>query len=225
MNQKLNLSAIIFDMDGLMFDSERIAQITWQQAAGESGFDFPAEIYMGIVGLSYPDVDRYTRQVFGGDFPLETVYARKQALMENYITTQGIPIKPGLWELLQAVEAANLRRALASSSARRIILRNLRAAGLDSDWFHAILSGDEIRHNKPAPDIFLLASQRLQAPPERCLVLEDSNAGIQAACAAGMLSIMIPDMLPATSHTRQCAYRILPDLHAARELLFSENGA
>jgi len=224
MNQKLNLSAIIFDMDGLMFDSERIAQITWQHAAGEYGFDFPAEIYMGIVGLSYPDVERYTRQVFGVEFPLEAIYARKQALMENNITTEGIPIKPGLWEILRAVEAVNLRRGLASSSARRIVLRNLHAAGLDAAWFHAILSGDEIRNNKPAPDIFLLASQRLQVPPERCLVLEDSNAGIQAACAAGMLSVMVPDMLPATPHTRQCAYRILPDLHAVRELIFSENG-
>ena len=74
-------------------------------------------------------------------------------------------------------------------------------------------------------NIFLLAAERLQVLPETCLVLEDSNAGIQAACAAGMLSIMIPDMLPATPHTKQCAFRILPDLYAARELLFSENGA
>lgn len=225
MNQKLNIHAIIFDMDGLMFDSERIAQITWQQAASESGYDFPAHLYTDIVGLSYPDIERFTRDVFGEDFPLETVYARKQVLMDNHITTLGIPIKPGLWEILQAVEEANIRRALASSSARRIVLRNLRAAGLDANWFHAVLSGDEIRNNKPAPDIFLQASQRLQVPPEKCLVLEDSNAGIQAACSAGMLSIMIPDMLPASLQTQQCAYRILPDLHAARELIFTENGA
>lgn len=224
MNQKLNIDAIIFDMDGLMFDSERIAQVTWQQAASEAGYDFPAHLYTGIVGLSYPDVERFTRDVFGKEFPLETVYARKQALMDNSILTSGIPIKPGLWEILRAVEAADLRRALASSSARRIVMRNLRAAGLESSWFHVVLSGDEIRNNKPAPDIFLQASRRLQVPPEKCLVLEDSNAGIQAACTAGMLSIMIPDMLPASPQTQQCAYRILPDLHAARALIFNENG-
>jgi HAD superfamily hydrolase (TIGR01509 family) len=225
MNRKLNLKAVIFDMDGLMFDSERIAQGTWQQAAGEHGFDFPAEIYLGIVGLSYPDVEHYTRGVFGADFPLESIYARKQVLMDKTITTSGLPIKPGLWEILKAVEETNLLRALASSSARKIILRNLHVAGIDAGWFNVILSGDEIRNSKPAPDIFLLAAQQLRVSPEKCLVLEDSNAGIQAACAAGMKSIMIPDMLPATPHTQQCAYRILPDLHAVRELIFLENGS
>ena len=152
MNQKLKLNAVIFDMDGLMFDSERIAQITWQLAASEYGFDFSAEIYLGIVGLSYPDVDRYTRDVFGADFPLKLIYVRKQILMDQYIAASGIPAKPGLWEILRAVEDADLPRALASSSARRIVLRNLQAAGLDADWFHAILSGDDIRNSKPAPE-------------------------------------------------------------------------
>jgi HAD superfamily hydrolase (TIGR01509 family) len=225
MKMKPRLDAIIFDMDGLMFDTERIAQIAWQQAAQLYGFDFPPEIYQGIIGLAYPDVQRYTRSVFGSGFPLESVYPLKQELMDKYITTQGIPVKPGLLELLKQVADARLPRALASSSGRDIILRNLRAAGVEAGWFDNILSGDDIHRSKPAPDIYLLASQRLRVPAERCLVLEDSNAGIQAACAAGMLSIMIPDMLKPTHQSQQCAYRILPDLHAVRKLLFEGHGS
>ncbi|MGW8250698.1 MAG: HAD family hydrolase [Anaerolineales bacterium] len=223
MRLKLRIDAIIFDMDGLMFDTERIAQVTWQQAACSYGFDFPPETYSGIIGLAYPDVQQYTRSIFGTEFPVDAVYPLKQALMDKYITTHGLPVKPGLLELLQQIAAANLPVALASSSGKEVIQRNLQAAGVETGWFDAILSGDDISRNKPAPDIYLLAAQRLGVPAERCLVLEDSNAGIQAACAAGMLSIMVPDMLSPNQQSYRCAYRILPDLHAVSRLLFAED--
>lgn len=219
---KLNFDAIIFDMDGLMFATEQIAQISWQQAAQSHGYAFSSEIYTGIIGLAYPDVLSYTRSVFGAEFPVESVYPLKQELMDKYITTHGIPVKAGLLELLGQIADHHLPVALASSSGREIIHRNLRAAGVEASWFDAILSGDDIHRNKPAPDIYLLASKRLGVPTARCLVLEDSNAGIQAACAAGMQSIMVPDMLAPNQQSRQCAYRILPDLHAVRRLLFGE---
>jgi len=186
MELRSRLRAILFDMDGLMFDTERIAQIAWQRAARDFGYDFPLDIYQGIVGLTLADVEQFTRQTFGPDYPFHLIYPRKQAYADQYITTRGVPLKPGLLDLLEEIESARLSKALASSSGREIIQRNLRSAGLDSGRFPVIVGGDEIQNGKPAPDIFLVAAQRLKIPPENCLVLEDSNAGIQAAYAAGM---------------------------------------
>ncbi len=220
MDSRLRLRAVIFDMDGLMFDTERIAQKAWQQAAHDFGYEFPPETFAWIVGLTLADVRRNAQRIFGADFPFDLVYQRRQEYLDNYITTRGIPLKPGLLELLAKVERAGLARALASSTARRIIDRNLKRAGLDHGHFDVIVGGDEVQNGKPAPDIFLLASEKLQVPAESCLVLEDSNAGVQAACAAGMPAIMVPDVLEPTPEARRCAYRILPDLHAVSRLLF-----
>lgn len=219
MDLRARIKAVIFDMDGLMFDTERIAQTAWQQAASKFGYDFPAEIYAGIIGLALPDVAQYTRTTFGEDFPYDTIYQRKQELVDEFITTHGTPLKAGLVELMDRIESANLLMALASSSGKGTILRNMEHAGLQSGRFRAIVGGDEISRGKPAPDIFLAASRRLGAAPEECLVLEDSNIGIQAACAAGMIAIMVPDMLSPSDGTLHCAWGILSDLHAVRDLL------
>ena len=218
------INAVIFDMDGLMFDTERIAQQAWQQAAREYGYEFPVETYAGIIGLTMPDVQEYVHQVFGSDFPFQEVYLLKQAYVDIYITNHGIPVKAGLRDLMDCVEKIPLPIALASSSTREVVLRNLHAAGLDRDRFAAIVAGDEITNGKPAPDIFLAASDRLSIPPSGCLVLEDSNIGIQAAHAAGMLPVMVPDMKPPTAETAALAFCILTDLHAVRRKFFSSNG-
>lgn len=220
MDLRLRLRAVIFDMDGLMFDTERLAQNAWQQAARDFGYEFPSEAFAWIVGLTLADVRRNSQLIFGADFPFDLVYQRRQEYLDNDITTRGIPLKPGLMELLAKVKDAGLARALASSTARRIIDRNLKSAGLDHGYFDVIVGGDEVQNGKPAPDIFLLACERLHVPAESCLVLEDSNAGVQAACDAGMTAIMVPDMLAPTTEARRCAYQILPDLFAVSRLLF-----
>ncbi len=224
MELKARIRAVIFDMDGLMFDTERIAQTAWQQAASQFGYDFPSETYAGIIGLALPDVRRYTRSVFGEAFPFDPIYLRKQELVDEYILTHGTPFKAGLLELMGQIERADLRMALASSSGKEIILRNLKHAGLQAGRFHAIVGGDEISRGKPAPDIFLAASRRLDVPAEACLVLEDSTTGVQAACAAGMIAIMVPDLLTPSDATMGCAWRVLPDLRAVGELLVGDNG-
>jgi HAD superfamily hydrolase (TIGR01509 family) len=223
-NSTTRVDAVIFDMDGLMFDTERIAQLGWQQAAREYGYDFPVETYAGIIGLTQPDVQVYVRQVFGSSFPFQDVYQLKQAYVDIYITNQGIPVKAGLHELMDRLEKIPLPMALASSSMYEVILRNLRAARLDRDRFATIVAGDEIVNGKPAPDIFLEAAKRLRVAPAHCLVLEDSNTGIQAAHAAGMLPVMVPDMKPPTVDTATYAFRVLTDLQAVRRELFSSNG-
>jgi HAD superfamily hydrolase (TIGR01509 family) len=219
------INAVIFDMDGLMFDTERIAQEGWQYAARQHGYDFSAETYAGIIGLTQPDVKEYVGRVFGSSFPFQDVYQLKQAYVDIYITNQGIPVKAGLLELMDCLDTLQLLMALASSSTSAVIARNLHAAGLERDRFAAIVAGDEVANGKPSPDIFLETAKRLGMPPASCLVLEDSNLGIRAAHAAGMLPVMVPDMKMPTADSAAAALRILPDLHAVRREIFSSNGS
>jgi HAD superfamily hydrolase (TIGR01509 family) len=210
---------VIFDMDGLMFDSERMAQHAWQQAARESGYDMSDDIFRVVVGRSLPAVEEELIKALGVDFPLKTVYQRKRVLLEEEIMGKGLPLKRGLLELLELIEQLGLQAAIASSSPCDVIIRNLEAAGLPLECFGAIVGGNEVQHGKPAPDIFLAAARALGALPERCLVLEDSNPGVQAAYAAGMLPVMVPDVVPPTKRSRSLAYRVVPSLERVVELL------
>jgi HAD superfamily hydrolase (TIGR01509 family) len=210
---------VIFDMDGLMFDSERIAQAAWQTATLEAGYELSDQVYGRVVGRNLAGVAQELRAAFGEDFPFEAVYRRKQELVEKYIESDGLPLKPGLLELLEELDRLGVRKAIASSSSCEIIERNLRITGLSPEGFDALVGGDEVRIGKPAPEIFLRTAAALDMPPGACLVLEDSNAGIQAAHAAGMIVLMVPDQAPPDEGSRSLAYRVLPSLHAVRELL------
>jgi beta-phosphoglucomutase-like phosphatase (HAD superfamily) len=223
MTTSLHISAVIFDMDGLMFDTERIAQRAWVRAAADCGFDFSGQVYLGVIGHGLPDVEAYIRQALGEDFPFQDAYRRKQEYVREYIVQNGIPLKQGLLDLLEWIERRSIddqvRMAVASSSPCETIEYNLRMAGLDSQRFDALVGGDEVREGKPAPDIFLQASRELGIPPQRCLVLEDSNPGIQAAHAAGMTPVMIPDLIPPDERSLALAYRVIPSLQEVKELI------
>lgn len=203
-------------MDGLMFDTERLAQVAWYRAAADYGYELTESIYLGVIGLTSRDVEAYFRQSIGEDFPFQKIYRRKQQYVEDLVAREGIPLKPGLLELLELLGELSIPKGVASSTAKDIVSRNISRAGLQ---FNVVVGGDEVPNGKPAPDIFLAVARQLQELAERCLVLEDSNAGIIAANAAGMVPVMIPDMKPPTEQVRRLAYRILPSLHEVRSLL------
>ncbi|MEZ4862110.1 MAG: HAD family phosphatase [Caldilineaceae bacterium] len=210
--------AIIFDMDGLMLDTERMAQRAWQRAGAEFGYDFSEEIYLHAVGRTAPATEALFRQSFGPGFPFEQIYARKQEYLYGAIDREGIPTKPGLLELLEWLDQRQIAKAVATSTARPLAMRKLTAAKL-LDRFSAIVCGNEVPNGKPAPDIFLAAAQLLDVAPDACIVLEDSTAGIKAAHAAGMQSIMVPDLIQPTAEITALADRVLPSLHQVLELL------
>jgi HAD superfamily hydrolase (TIGR01509 family) len=215
----MKISAVIFDMDGLMFDTERISQRTWVRAAADYGYTYPEYVYQSVIGRARPDVERITMQAFGEDFPFEAVYTTKQRYMQETLERDGIPLKPGLITLLDWLNDHLIAMAVASSSPRAVVLRNLRIAGLELERFATIVGGDEVLHGKPAPDIFLEVAYHLNMIPQDCLVLEDSNAGIKAAHAAGMQAVMIPDLRPATVETCTLAYRVVDSLTQVQFLL------
>lgn len=211
------IRAVIFDMDGLMLDTERLAQQAWQRAGAELGYALPDELYLQAVGRTAAATEALLRNGFGADFPFPAIYARKQeyyhAALEN-----ALPTKPGLFELLALLATLGVPKAVATSTARPLALRKLTTAGLLAH-FTIIVCGDEIAHGKPAPDIFLAAAEKLAIAPAHCLVLEDSPAGIQAAHAAGMIPVHVPDLIAPSAETRRLAYTVLPSLHEVRPLI------
>ena len=212
------ISAIIFDMDGLMLDTERIAQQAWRAAGAEWDYTLPDAVYLSVVGRTVRDTEASFLEAFGPEFPFRAMYDRKQEITDDLIAQHGIPTKPGLWELLEQIESLGLAKAVATSTARPRATQKLTLTRL-IDRFPFIVCGNEIPRGKPAPDIFLSAAEKLNVSPQHCLVLEDSEAGIKAAHAAGMTPVMVPDMKQPSPEIQTLAFRVLDSLHAVRPLL------
>jgi HAD superfamily hydrolase (TIGR01509 family) len=205
------ISAIIFDMDGLMFDTEPIAFQAWNQALSQWDLSLSKERYLRLVGRSTEDAGGILRQEFGSSFAFEDALAAKTRIMLSIITLEGVPFKPGLLELLDELERRSLVLAVASSSSKEDVAHLLKAAKL-GHRFGVIVGGDEVAKSKPFPDIFLLAAGRLGVSPGDCLVLEDSDAGVHAALQAGMSVVMIPDLKPPPEEIRTRNVLVLPSL-------------
>lgn len=211
--------AIILDMDGLMLDTERMARRLWRSVAAELGFDLDDGLFLRLVGRTRADTDILLAEALGSAFPLETFRRVASERWIDEVAAGGIPRKEGVLELLDAIEDAGVRRAVATSTRRIGADRSLAAAGI-AGRFDAVVTGDEVTRGKPAPDIFLVAAGRLGVDPATCIVLEDSLYGIRAAHAAGMVPIMVPDLVEPTDEVRALTHRILDSLHDARAYLF-----
>jgi HAD superfamily hydrolase (TIGR01509 family) len=212
------IQAIIFDMDGLMLDTERLAQAAWQRAGAELGYDLPDEIYLLAVGRTAQATEEIFRGHFGADSPFAEIYARKQQYYHDAIEQGLVPLKAGLLELLDLIDELGLPKAVATSTARPLAEQKLRATGL-LNRFPFIVCGNEVPNGKPAPDIFLAAAAKLEIAPAHCLVLEDSPAGIRAAHAAGMRAVHIPDLVPSSAEIAALAFHVAADLHAVPALV------
>ena len=214
----INIQAAIFDMDGTMFDTESLYARGMAQAGAEFGYDIHQGIYLGTIGLPEIGWKTHLRNTFGPDFPLDEIAHRTLENVQAELDRSGLPIKPGLLELLDQLDAWGVPYAIASSSKRKTIQRNLGLAHL-LVRFPIVVGGEEVQHGKPAPDIFLEAARRLNAAPAECLVLEDSEAGIRGAHAAGMVAVMIPDLKPPSEEMRRLARTVLPTLHGVNTWL------
>lgn len=186
------INAILFDMDGLIFDTEALKYRAWDKAGLEMGYtDFGKNLYPNLGS----NRDReYFAETYGKDFPYDEFVQRYETIIEEELRTKGMPQKPGLIPLLQYLKKNNYQLAIATSSDRALTKRHLTQAGIES-YFSQIICGDMITHSKPDPEIYLKACEALDVSPEHALVLEDSRNGIRAALAAKIPVIMIPDLL------------------------------
>lgn len=189
----MNVSAVIFDMDGLMLDTEPLYKIAWLRASVECRSPISEDLYARLIGRSRIDAEKLLAEEFGNGFAVEEFRAacarcERAAFAENLPT-----MKSGLEELLDLLGSRGVPMAVATSTERSIA--QLQLGGLDLlQRFSVVTTGDEVINGKPAPDLFLLAAERLGVEPSRCLVLEDSEAGVMAAHRAGMRVFCVPDI-------------------------------
>jgi len=210
-------SAVIFDMDGLMFDTENLTIPIWQPAGNLYGYNITRDIVMQLIGISNKRSRELLKNIFGADFPYEKVHAEFRRLVNKEIEENGVPKKPGLDFLLDKLCAANIPFALATSSSTATATMNLERAGI-IDKFAAITCGDEVENGKPAPDIFLLAAKKLGFPPSECVGLEDSPAGLKGLHSAGIKSIFIKDVIDPPQEVLDTVWRRCGDLSQVFEL-------
>jgi HAD superfamily hydrolase (TIGR01509 family) len=191
----MQVGAVIFDMDGLMLDTEPIYKTAWQRAAIECGCSIPEELYVNLIGRTRVDGENILCAAFGPAFGLEAFRAACYRCEEAEFRARLPAKKRGLDELLDFLDSKKIPKAVATSTERKQALAQLGGLGL-LDRFNAIATGDEVPNGKPAPDLFLLAARRLGMDPSVCLVLEDSEAGVMAASRSGMQVFLIPDLKP-----------------------------
>ncbi|MBV2208788.1 MAG: HAD family phosphatase [Thermomonas sp.] len=208
--------AVLFDMDGLMLDSERMLTGCLAQAGEEAGHVLPHSLWLAMVGNSN-EACRVMLAEHVGPMAAEALFNRAHTLYMDVVEA-GVPHKPGIVALLGWLHENAIPRAVGTTTKRPLALRKLAAAGL-LPHFAAVCTSSDVAQPKPAPDIYLLAAQTLGVAPTRCVVLEDSPIGVRAALAAGMTPIQIPDLLVPDAPTRALGHRIVASLTEAQALL------
>ncbi|MDX3931587.1 MAG: HAD family phosphatase [Stenotrophomonas sp.] len=211
--------AVIFDMDGLMIDSERVSIACWSEAALTLEIALPEGFFLHMVGLGERDCLQLLQRHIDDGARIDALLAHCHALYDAR-THDGLPLRPGILELLELLKEHGVPRAVATSTRQPRASRKLAASGL-LHYFDAVVTSSDVQHPKPAPDIYLLAAQRLDKEPTRCLALEDSPTGTRAALAAGMTTIQIPDLVHPDAAVRALGHRIVESLHDVRALLLS----
>ncbi len=208
--------AVFFDMDGLLLDSESALLQCWREAARALDLRVDDGLWLSMIGLSDAVCDELlVRRV--GDDAARALRERCHALYDARVA-QGIPVKPGAFELLALLQAHGVRRAVVTSTWRERARHKLETTGL-LPHFGDVVGGRCAARPKPAPDPYLLAAQRLEVPPALCVVLEDSAAGVRAALAAGMHAIQVPDLAQPDARVRALGHRIASSLHDVRPLI------
>ena len=212
------VKAVVFDMDGVILDSQGLALKAWARAVADLGYSLTEELNLEMVGRNVPDSNAILRRALGPEFPVEAARRAAREVFAELTPATGVPLKPGVEPLLDLLESKGLRKAVATSTPRPACVRHLQHWKL-LDRFSAIVCGDEVPSGKPAPDIFLRAAQLLNVQPADCVVIEDSFAGIRAAHAAGMIPIMVPDLKQPDDEIRALAYRVVPNLDGVRQVI------
>lgn len=187
------IKAVIFDMDGLMINSERVTFEGYQKVMNKMGLSISEEFYKTLLGKTLKTATELFYEIYGNDFPMEQVVCDVHQYMEDLFDTQGIPLKKGLVELLTYLKNNDYKTIVATSSHRDRVDHILDIAHL-TQYFDDSICGNEVAKGKPNPEVFLRACEKLKVQPTEALVLEDSEAGIQAAHAGNISVICIPDM-------------------------------
>ena len=207
--------AVIFDMDGLLIDSERAMLECWRDTAVQQSLALDDTVWLSMVGLHEAGCAELLEGLLGAKQAERLTLECKHRY--DHLLESGLPLKPGVRELLDYLSSRGVPLAVATSTRRERAQIKLVRSGIDGYFSHVVTSSD-VLHAKPAPDLYLLAAQRLGIAPGECMALEDSEFGVRAASAAGIRVIQVPDLVPATDLTRKLA-QVVPSLPQARPLI------
>ena len=204
-------------MDGLIFDTEALYQQAFIEAAELGGFDVSPDAIRLAIGMPWVRGRGLMLAVLGGQFPIDDYYARMTDRFVELSATD-LRLKPGVLELLDVLDGLQLPRCIATSSAHATVRDHLSAHDL-TDRFHTVIGHGDYENSKPAPDPFLLAAERLGVEAPFCLALEDSHNGVRSASAAGMMTIMVPDLVPPTAEIGGLCHSVVKSLHDVAALV------
>lgn len=208
---------VIFDMDGVIFDTEQFYIDCCVPAAEKVGLTGMREVALGCIGLTVEETEKRLIAAYGENAPLKDFHEETFRIFRRRYEEKGLPIKPGVREILSWLREAGTKVALASSTYTDTVRTELADADL-IDYFDVIIGGDMAKRSKPAPDIFLQAAEALGADPSECFIIEDSFNGIRAAFAAGARPLMVPDLLEPDEEIRGMAEAVFPSLYEVLKL-------
>lgn len=212
------MKAVIFDMDGLMFDTERLAMAAWDYAGEKMGLGKAGYMVMKTLGVTAERADEIWCEEFGEDTDTAAMRRYSKEFTDDFYLHNKVPVKYGLYELLDWLKSVGIKTAVASSSTRVAVERNLKSAGI-IDMFDSIISGEMAEHSKPEPDIYLKACETLGEEPCDCIALEDSRNGLHSAFRAGCRVVMVPDLWQADAETEKIVWKKFDNLLAVRDFL------
>lgn len=191
---RLNFQGVVFDADGVLFDTEQLHRSAWVVIGKEMGCPQVVDHYLDCIGKTRADIRVLMRDATGPDFPMEEFFSRVSELCLGWLR-QDVPMKPGVRELLDFLKEHNIPVGMATSTYRDRTMLRLEKTGL-TPYFHSITTGDEVHQGKPNPEIYLTACRKLGIDPSHTIAIEDSRNGILSAHGAGMQVIMVPDLIP-----------------------------
>ncbi len=206
-----DFDAVVFDMDGVIFDSERATMQCWLSLADKYGIENIEKPYLACTGTTIAKTKQIMLEAYGEDFPYDE-YAKEASRMYHEKYDGGrLPMKSGVVEILDFLKSNGKKIALASSTRKQTVINQLRDAKI-LDYFDEVITGDMVTKSKPEPDIFLLACEKIGVKPNRAYAIEDSFNGIRAAFRGGLRPIMVPDLLPANREMREKAEEVIDNL-------------
>ena len=193
----MNRDTVIFDMDGVIFDTERIYLDIWKKIYPKHGYEMTLEFYLTLIGRDRKTCIKLLSDHFGNNFPGEKIFAECDEALKKAIDNGQVPMKTGALEIINYLKSNDYKIAIATSSPRHKLDMQLKIHSLQN-IFDAIICADDVERSKPDPDIFLKAAKKLNKRPEQCIVIEDSPSGIIAAYSAQMLPFHVEDLLAPT---------------------------
>ena len=211
---------VIFDMDGVIFNSEKLVLDSWEVVGRKYGIPDVGKILTDCIGTSHVKTQEIVYAHYGEDFDFEKYSKEASLFFHEYVRENGLPVKKGVRDLLQYLKEEKVPVGLASSTRLAVVEEELKQAGL-YDYFRVIVGGDQLKRSKPEPDIYLMACEKMGISPENAYAVEDSYNGIRAAYSAGMIPIMVPDLLPATEEMREKSIAVFENLLQVKQFFGS----